>query len=266
MPRLETARVICNARLSDRLWWCEYDAPQIAGEAAPGQFAHVLCGPEESFDPLLRRPLSFSRIEPEAGRVAFLIQVVGRGTDWLVRQAPGTPVSLLGPLGNRFQFQPGGRCALLVGGGVGLGPLIALAGAAPASAVQVVLLAGGRDCHAITPPDYVDDGADYFVATEDGSRGHCGLVTDLVPDRLEWADQVFVCGPTAMLRAMAGLTRELARGDAGKPVFASLEARMGCAMGVCHSCVVKTARGVKRVCRDGPVFPLAELTWEWPHG
>lgn len=266
MPRLETARVIRNVRLSDRLWWCEYEAPHIAAEAGPGQFAHVRCGPADSFDPMLRRPLSFSRVESGQGRAAFLIEVVGRGTDWLVWQAPGTPVSFLGPLGNGFEFQPGRSHALMVGGGIGLAPLIALAGTAPGHGVEVVMLGGGRDRHAIPPQEYVGDGVEYVIATDDGSRGHHGLVTDLVPDRFQWADQIFVCGPTGMLQAMAGLTRKLECGEPGKPVFASLEARMGCAMGVCHSCAVKTTRGVKRVCCDGPVFRQDELTWEWQHG
>ena len=81
MPRLEIARVIRNTPISDRLWWCQYDAPGIAAAARPGQFAHVLCGPGDVYDPMLRRPLSFSRIEPDTGRVALLIETLTESAD-----------------------------------------------------------------------------------------------------------------------------------------------------------------------------------------
>ena len=263
IPRLETARALRNTRLSERLWWCDYEAPDTAADAGPGQFAHVLCGPEDAYDPMLRRPMSFSRIEPDEGRVSFLIEVVGRGTAWLVQQPPGTPIDLLGPLGNRFEFVEGGRRALMVAGGIGLAPLLTLAATAPTRDVETVILCGGRDRSALTPRKYVDDRTTYLVATDNGSEGHHGFVTDLVPDRLGWADQIFVCGPTPMMRRMSELSRE--HDDGATPAFTSLEARMGCAMGVCYSCVVKTRDAVRRVCRDGPVFRQNDLTWEWRH-
>ena len=263
--RIESARVLRNTRITERLWWCEYAAPLIASSAHPGQFAHVLCGAPEQLDPLLRRPLSFSRIEPDRGRVAFLIDTVGRGTAWLVDQPVGTEIDMLGPLGGSFEFQPGCGRALMVGGGIGLAPLIALADLAPAQGVQVRLLAGGRDAHQVTPPEWLHADIEYNVATDDGALGHHGFVTDLVPDHFAWCDQVFVCGPTPMMRAMAELTCELAATHGPRPAFTSLEARMGCAMGVCYSCVVQTTHGPKRVCHDGPVFPQSTLTWTWDH-
>ncbi len=266
MPRLEIARVIRNTPISDRLWWCEYEAPEIAATARPGQFAHVLCGPADAYDPMLRRPLSFSRIEPGDGRIALLIEIVGRGTDWLVHRPPGALVDFIGPLGNWFEFQPERPRALLVGGGIGLAPLIALADIAAVDGVMASLLCGGRDRQAITPSGYIAAGVDYAVATEDGSQGRSGLVTELAIERFDAADQIFVCGPTAMLRAMARLTRQREDKARPKPVFSSLEARMGCAMGVCYSCVVRTTHGIKRVCCDGPVFPQNELRWQWTHG
>ena len=263
--RIETARVLRNVRITQRLWWCEYEAPEIAASAQPGQFAHVLCSAPDQFDPLLRRPLSFSRIEPDRGRVAFLIDTVGRGTAWLVEQPAGSAIDLLGPLGSSFEFQPDRRRALMVGGGIGLAPLIALADRGPAQGVRVRLLAGGRDAHQITPADWLDSKVEYLIATDDGALGHHGFVTDLVPDHFEWCDQIFVCGPTAMMRAMAKLTEELAAAHGPRLAFTSLEARMGCAMGVCYSCVVQTTAGPQRVCHEGPVFPQSSLTWTWDH-
>lgn len=265
MTRLEQARVRRNTRISSRLWWCEYDSPAIAAEALPGQFAHILCGPEHVLDPMLRRPFSFSRIDRVHGHVALLVDVVGRGSDWLVTRAPGTEVNFLGPLGTCFALEPKRNCALMVGGGIGLAPLIALADDASAHGVEVVMLVGGRNQDAVTPSSYLADGVNYVVATEDGSLGHHGRVTELVPEHFDWADQVFVCGPTPMMRAMARITTQLDGDSNSKSIHTSLEARMGCAMGVCYSCVVKTTSGVRRVCRDGPVFAQQELTWEWGH-
>ncbi len=265
MARLEQARVVSNTRISARLWWCEYEAPAIAAEARPGQFAHVLCGPEDSFDPMLRRPFSFSRIDRARGRVALLVDVVGRGSECLVTRSPATEVSFLGPLGTWFEFEPVQRRALMVGGGIGLAPLIALADEAAAHEVEVEILAGGRDRDAITPAQYLADRVGYVIATDDGSLGRRALVTELVGERYAWADQVFVCGPEPMMQAMAQLAARLDCGSEAKSIHFSLEARMGCAMGVCYSCVVKTTAGIERVCKEGPVFSQRELTWEWRH-
>ena len=263
--RIESARVLRNTRITRRLWWCEYEAPLIAASARPGQFAHVLCSAPDQLDPLLRRPLSFSRIEPDLGQVAFLIDTVGRGTAWLVDQPEGTEVDMLGPLGGSFDLQPDHARALMVGGGIGLAPLIALADLAPAQGVHVRLLAGGRDAHQVTPREWLHSTVEYHVATDDGALGHHGFVTDLVLDHFAWCDQIFVCGPTPMMRAMAELSDELAAIHGPRPAFTSLEARMGCAMGVCYSCVVQTTTGPLRVCHDGPVFPQSALTWTWHH-
>ena len=115
----ETARVVRNERITDRLWWCTYESPGIAATARAGQFAHALCGDPGSYDPMLRRPLSFSRVDRSQGHIAFLIDVVGRGTDWLVRQDPGAEIDLLGPLGTWFEWQPDPRARSSLAGASG---------------------------------------------------------------------------------------------------------------------------------------------------
>ena len=172
---------------------------------------------------------------------------------------------MLGPLGTWFEWQPQATRALLVGGGIGLAPLLVLADDAAAAGVEATILCGARDAGGLTPTDWIPESATYRTATDDGSEGHAGVITDLVPDWWDWAQQVFVCGPTPMLQAMSNLSGSLGSRLGQRPVFASLEARMGCAMGVCYSCVVRTAHGVKRVCRDGPVFRQDTLSWEWSH-
>lgn len=264
-PLQERARVVRTERITKRLWWCEYDSPRIASSARAGQFAHALCGNRFSFDPMLRRPLSFSRVDAGSGRISFLVDVVGRGTEWLVHQPTGREVDLIGPLGTWFDWQHGATRALLVGGGIGLAPLLVLADEAPAAGVETRILCGARDAAGLTPAAWITASADYHVATDDGSNGHAGRVTDLVPAHWPWAEQVFTCGPTAMLETMSNLTSTLQNDDRPRTVHASLEARMGCAVGVCYSCVVRTNQGIKRVCKDGPVFPQNILSWEWKH-
>lgn len=261
----ETARVVRNERITDRLWWCTYESPGMAATARAGQFAHALCGDPGSYDPMLRRPLSFSRVDRAQGHIAFLIDVVGRGTDWLVRQDPGAEIDLLGPLGTWFEWQPDSTRALFVGGGIGLAPLLVMADGAAAGGVEATILCGARDAAGVTPADWIPERATYLTATDDGSQGHAGVITDLVPEWWDWAEQVFVCGPTPMLAAMSTLSASLGIQRGQRPVFASLEARMGCAIGVCYSCVVRTSHGVKRVCRDGPVFRQDTLSWQWTH-
>ena len=261
----ESARVIRTERITERLWWSELEAPGVASSARPGQFAHVLCAERSSLDPLLRRPLSFSRVNATTGQIAFLIDAVGRGTDWLVHQTPGTEVDLIGPLGTWFEWQPGAENALLIGGGIGLAPLLVLADTAGDNGVNAQVLCGARDAQGLTPPPWIADTVTYVVATDDGSRGYSGHVTDLVADRWAWADQVFACGPTAMLATMSHVISTLSTQIGRRPSFASLEARMGCAMGVCYSCVVRTSCGVKRVCKEGPVLPHDIISWDWTH-
>ena len=264
-PLQERAQVIRNQRITKRLWWCEYASPGIASVARAGQFAHTLCGKPSSLDPMLRRPLSFSRVDARSGRISFLVDVVGRGTEWLVNQPTGSHVDLIGPLGTSFDWQHGATRALLVAGGIGLAPLLVLADEAPAAGVETRILCGARDAAGLTPPAWIARPAEYHVATDDGSTGHAGRITDLVPAHWEWSEQVFACGPTPMLETLSNLTPTLPNDGRPRAIHASLEARMGCAVGVCYSCVVRTSQGIKRVCRDGPVFPQNILSWEWKH-
>jgi len=135
---------------------------------------------------------------------------------------------------------------------------VALADEAIAREMSVVLLGGAETAGRVLPAQYLPPEIEYQVCTDDGSLGKCDVVTNLCPDYLDWADQVFACGPAAMLPPLAEQVRGLAQRGRRIPVQVSLEARMACGMGVCLSCVVETRHGLKRVCRDGPVFNLTE--------
>ena len=263
-PIFDVATVIANEQLSESLWWIELATPQIADRARPGQFVHISGGGQ---DPLLRRPYSLSRIDVREGAVAILFHVVGRGSRWLSELRPGDPVDTLGPLGSSFAPPDECRHLLLVGGGIGLGPLIAQA--ASEADRSCVILNGARTQAGLTPAAKLPPRAEAYYATDDGSFGAHGSVVELLPDWYQWSDAVLACGPNPMLQACASridaldpAPRRLRR----RPVQFALEARMACGLGVCYSCVVTTSSGLKRVCTEGPVFESRELTWQWDSG
>jgi dihydroorotate dehydrogenase electron transfer subunit len=254
-----------------RLW-----APECARHARPGTFAHLQC------DPLLpmRRPLSIMRAAPEESWVEFLYKAVGEGTRLLAAKRPGERISILGPIGNPFTAHAERPRTLLIGGGVGIPPMIFLADALrydrrsrpfailgsevpfPFDARPSQHLIPGLPAEAIACMPLLDDwGVPSRLASLQGYPG-CfqGYVTDLARTWLESLDEsaraeveVFACGPHPMLEAVAALAR-----DFGLPCQVSLEELMACAVGGCAGCVVRvhTPAGpaMKRVCVDGPVF------------
>ncbi|HLG52160.1 MAG TPA: dihydroorotate dehydrogenase electron transfer subunit [Chloroflexota bacterium] len=258
------ATVIDNRMIARGMHLLRLEEPDQARTVQPGQFMHLRVG-EATFDPLLRRPLSVLRtgVSPvndlPAGQYDLLFDVVGRGTRLLAQLRPGDLVDVLGPLGRPFQISPGVRRLLLVGGGIGVVPLVALAEEAVRRRIAVTFLAGFRTAAKAYPAALLPREVEYIISTDDGSAGHRGYVTSLLPDFLQWADLVCACGPSPMLEALARLER-----PSGLPVQIAMEEHMGCAMGVCLGCVVPTRHGPRRVCRDGPVFDLEEMDWSWP--
>jgi len=235
------------------LLWAQ--APEIAALARPGQYVMVRCG--DGQDMPLRRPLSVHRISTD-GRVAFLFAVVGRGTEWLAQRREGDSVDLFGPLGNGFELSPSSRNLLLVAGGIGIAPLIALAEHAVTTGRSVTLLIGDRTSSRIYPDNLLPSGIKPVIATEDGSSGTKGMATDLLTQYIAGADQVFACGPLPMYRRMEEMGSQLG----GKPVQVLLEVVLGCGVGACLSCTVETKHGQKLVCKDGPVVELSEIVWD----
>lgn len=248
------SRVLSSEPLSsvDNTHLLRIHAPEIAALACPGQFVMARCG--NSHDPLLRRPLSIHSTVSGA-EIALLFQVVGTGTSWLSRRQAGDEIDLMGPLGNGYSFQPGARL-LLVAGGIGIAPLAFLSEVAASSGNPVTLLMGARTGTMLYPGSLLPSSVVYIKATEDGSQGIMGKVTDIMGPYLAAAEQVFACGPTDMYRSMASapILRE-------KPVQISLEEVMGCGVGACYSCTVWTTNGLRQVCHDGPIFNLKDILW-----
>jgi len=248
------ASIISNSEVMPGVYLVWLEASQIATEAKPGQFVMVRCGEST----LLRRPLSIH--VRDGNKIALLYAVVGKGTRWLSECKAGDNIDLLGPLGNGFSVNPGSQNLLLVAGGVGIAPLCFLAQEALNQNRSVTLLLGASTATQLYPRHFLPPEAELVIATEDGTEGEKGMITDLLPDFVARADQIFACGPTSMYRDMALQKQELKL--EAKPVQISLEVMMGCGLGVCYGCTLKTKSGLKQVCQDGPVFDLADILWD----
>jgi dihydroorotate dehydrogenase electron transfer subunit len=180
----------------------------------------------------------------------------GRGTALLSQKRPGDTLPIFGPLGKGYRLDPRSQNVLLVAGGLGVAAVMALADQALAAGKSVTLLQGARTTAKLFPHHMLPADVEAVSATDDGSSGHHGRVTDLLPEYLPWADQVFACGPNPMFASMADVVRRL---RSHKSVQALLEERMGCGTGVCYGCAVFTRKGVRPVCRDGPRFEPREV-------
>ncbi len=252
-PKQAIAPVISNREVMPGVYLAWLESAQIALLARPGQFVMVGCGQET----LLRRPFSLHQLDEPKNRIALLYSVVGKGTGWLSQRKAGDNIDLLGPLGNGFSIHPDSQNLLLIAGGMGIAPLCFLARQARRQGRSVRLLLGAATEAQLCPSRLLPDEVSCVIATEDGSAGRQGMITECLPDFLGRADQVFACGPTPMYRALHN--EELLK---TKQVQVSLEVRMACGLGVCYGCTVKTKNGLKQVCRDGPVFDLNEILWE----
>jgi len=248
------APIISNREVIPGVYLIWLESPQIASTAQPGQFVMVRCG-EDAEHPL-RRPLSIHRLDNN--KLAFLFTVVGKGPHWLAKCRAGTNIDLLGPLGNGYSIQPGSHNLLLLAGGIGIAPLCFLAEKALEQGCSVTLLHGASRTAHLYPEHLLPPGLELIIATEDGSVGRKGMITDFLPDFADRAEQIFACGPTSMYLTMAAQSQQLLK---VKSAQISLEVRMGCGLGVCYGCTVKTKNGLKQVCQDGPVFDLDDIIW-----
>jgi dihydroorotate dehydrogenase electron transfer subunit len=253
------APVISNIEALPGTYLVWLEALEIAREAKPGQFVMIQCGG----DTTLPRPLSIHRVD--SGQLALLFSIVGKGTRRLSQIKKGKTLNIFGPLGNGFRIEPRSRNLLLVAGGMGIAPLYFLAETAAGEGKKVTLINGARSRDFLMPvslPQRLFNAGvhpasvNVIYATDDGSEGFKGLATQLIPHYMEGIDQVFACGPAAMYKSMAQMP-ELK----GKNVQLSLEIMMGCGVGVCYGCTIRTKSGLRQVCKDGPVFEMGEIRW-----
>ena len=282
--RLLDAELVASREFLPSQWLQTYRAPGLVGAARAGQFVHVRTPDYSGL--VLRRPFSINTYDRKAGDMTVHFRVTGVGTLWLARMRPGERTQMLGPLGRPFEVDPRTRNVLLVAGGLGMAGVRALADEALAAGRNVVLLFGAASAAQVYPSSLLPEEVEYVVATDDGSFGHHGLVTDLVARFEAWADQCFACGPQPMLAALARLAAgrrarlgvaalgpRRGKGTRAAPLGSrqarrrawlqvSMEQNMGCAVGACLGCVVMGVDGPQRVCREGPVFAAEEIAWE----
>ncbi len=252
------ARIILNKRIKGNYWQCLFSCPPIAQTAMPGQFINIRVASGQR--PFLRRPFSIHDVEGE--RVRILYEVLGEGTRSLSARKSGEYLNCLGPLGNGFFFPPGRKeFFVFVGGGMGVAPLVYLSKKIK-SGEKTVLIGGRCKKDLLCEKEFKDCGCDVRISTDDGSAGLKGRVTGLLENYLREKREntkkvwVYACGPTPMLKAVCALPR-----NPGVTLQVSLEEHMSCGIGACLGCVVKTKKGLERVCKEGPVFYAQDLIW-----
>jgi len=237
-----------------------FRAPTIAAHARPGHFVHLRVAPFGT-SPLLRRPFSIAGTNLADGTVRLLVRTIGRGTAMLGELLLGTELPALGPLGRPFPHVDPERSVALVGGGVGVAPLLFYATVREHG--TKVALYGAETKLALVLADELTEVCDQtLLATDDGTLGHHGVVTDLLPAVLDDLRRpvVLACGPRAMMAKTAEECRRR-----GIECYVSFEAWLGCGVGACLGCVIPAAgepRRYVRVCRDGPVFSAEQIGWD----
>ena len=263
--RDETGEVMSVEELGGGLVELTALLPHLATTTRAGEFAQLRCGPGPV--PLLRRPFSVAWVEPD-GRCSFVFERVGEGTRLLAAMQPGDLLTSLGPLGAGFTLQPRMRHVVCVAGGLGCAPFPLLAQQGRALGVQrITVLHGAATAARLYPRERFTrglDGVDVIESTDDGSRGHHGLVVDLLDGALDGdVDAVYACGPNPMLAATAA---RIAQGRRPAVCEASLEAPMGCGFGTCLGCALPIRRDGGTAwalcCREGPVMPIDAVDWD----
>lgn len=263
MPQYQEKTIVTRVeQLSGENVRLTLKAPDIAGCCRPGQF--VMIRTSEGKDPLLRRPFSIHQAD-SAGHIQIYFKVVGRGTELLARVRVGEELSVFGPLGRGFGIGDTAPVCI-IGGGLGIAPLLFLAKevsrrrqAAGACATDLIIL-GGRSQSEVQPlmADFQELGIRTVAATDDGSYGHRGFVTDVLKTvELEQGTQVYACGPEPMMAAIAAYCQQHQL-----DCQVSVETAMACGMGACLGCNRPVGDGkYVHVCIDGPVFAAEELKW-----
>ncbi|PKG25231.1 dihydroorotate dehydrogenase electron transfer subunit [Niallia nealsonii] len=257
MIKNELCTVVSHAEIAENIMELTLRGELVHEMDEPGRFVHIKVG--DTFEPLLRRPISICRIDQKNLTFTMIYRKEGRGTQLLAAKKEGELVDVLGPLGNGFPVEEAKsqETALLVGGGIGVPPLYELAHRLTASGVKVITVLGFQTRDVVFYEEKFRDLGDTYVATVDGTHGTRGFVTDVIAqERLDF-DILYSCGPTAMLR-------NLEKSFPKKRVFISLEERMGCGIGACFACVCHTQEDptgftYKKVCTDGPVFKAGEV-------
>lgn len=237
-----------------RLTFQGSDLGAVLRQVEPGQFAQVLI--RCAGGPLLRRPISINEVDPERGTLTLLVRRAGVATDALCDFPEGSKVDMLLPLGNHFTIPADTQTkTLLVGGGVGVAPLLFLGTRLKDAGLMPTFLLGARTKEELLLLDRFELVGRTETSTDDGSCGHPGVVT-LNPLLDQPWDKIYCCGPAPMMKGVAAKAKQR-----GVDCEVSLENMMACGLGACLCCVERTVKGNVCVCTEGPVFSTSQLTW-----
>lgn len=249
---IKDAIITSSVKMSEGIYSMWLKEEEIAKAAKPGQFVSLYC---KEGSQLLPRPISICEIDKEQGLVRLVYRVAGKGTLEFSNMQAGDSIKIMGPLGNGFTLE--GKKVILIGGGIGIPPMLELAKSLDAN-VQVVL--GYRDGDLFLKEEFEPYGTVY-ISTEDGSVGTKGNVIDAINENNLEADMIFSCGPTPMLKGVKAYAMKN-----GIKAQISLEEKMACGIGACLACVCKSKEkdshtnvNNKRICKDGPVFYVEEI-------
>lgn len=248
--------VVQMKQLEDAIYDMTIKEEEMAAAAKAGQFLSLYLDDESR---LLPRPISICGIDKTAGTIRMVFRVAGEGTRQISNLKEGDTIEVLGPLGNGF-FDTEDTVSMVIGGGIGIPPMLGLAEKLHAEGKKVIAVLGYRDAKTFLAEEFKEV-ADVVIATEDGSVGVKGNVIDAIRQKALTADTIYSCGPTPMLRGVKAFAKE-----AGIPAQISMEEKMACGIGACLACVCKSKEtdhhsnvNNKRICKDGPVFYAQEV-------
>ena len=248
--------IIHMEQLEDAIYDMTIEEKEMAAAAKAGQFLSLYLDDESR---LLPRPISICGIDKEAGTIRMVFRIAGEGTRQISCLKAGDSIEVLGPLGNGF-FDTEDKVSMVIGGGIGIPPMLGLAKKLHAEGKKVIAVLGYRDAKNFLAKEF-EEVAEVVIATEDGSVGVKGNVIDAIKAKKLTADTVYSCGPTPMLRGVKAFAE-----SAGIACQISLEEKMACGIGACLACVCKSKEkdhhsnvNNKRICKDGPVFWAQEV-------
>ncbi len=256
------ARILNRTRLAPDIWLLRLQCPEISSAAKPGQF--VMVSVESTDDvpsPILKRALAV--YSSDNNSISLLIRIAGDGTRKICQLAEGNNLNLVGPLGNGFDLDRArGKYSIITAGGSGIASVYMLARGLRKQGNDVCLVYGGKSASDLAGiSDFQALDIPLFTATEDGSAGFNGLVTDALKNVLAELEgksiNIYTCGPNPMMKAVCGLAE-----GRSIPCQISVEIKMACGFGVCLGCAVKTTKGNRLACSHGPVFEASEFIWE----
>ncbi|NLB79958.1 MAG: dihydroorotate dehydrogenase electron transfer subunit [Clostridiaceae bacterium] len=253
-------RILKAEHLNKDTFLLTVESQIISKKAKSGQIVHIRCGDDNGV--LLRRPISICSVDREKGTFDIVIQIRGKGTKILSEYKTGDEIDIIGPVGQGFSLYPKHKKIIVVGGGIGIFPLLQLLKDHPAENKKAILGFRDKSC-VILEEEFKHACHELIISTDDGSYCKKGFVTDILKKELskEPADMVFFCGPLAMMKRGVNIANEN-----NIPCEVSMEQRMGCGIGACLVCVCKTKKGddwdYTQVCKKGPVFSGDELIFD----